>query len=106
MDENKIVDGDMVENIDENTTEGGKVEETAPLEKKPYRGMTSTKNGLFLRSIIGAIVIYYGYSIFTDMAPTDNPAPLYVIAGIFALAGLLVLADSVKRLVKKQYDEN
>lgn len=76
-------------------------------KKKEHKGMTSTKNGLILRGIIGAFILYYGYTIVAEigMTPTDERLPLYIFVGIFAVAGIWILADTVKRLIKKQYED-
>lgn len=82
--------------------------ETADQEpqKKRYRGMTSTKNGLTVRALIGAFLLYYAYSIASDITSTSagQRAPLYAFIAIFAIVGIWVIADSIKRLIKKEYD--
>lgn len=82
--------------------EGSQQEE----KKKSYRGMTSTKNGLTIRALIGAFILYYAYSIASDitMTPADQRAPLYVFIAVFVIAGVWIVVDSVKRLIKKEYD--
>ncbi len=101
MEENK--------NVEEVTEEI--VEETEVLDettgKKVYKGMTATKNGLVLRGVVGAFIIYYGYTILADISstPADERMPLYIFIAVFGAAGLWIIIDTIKRLIKKEYDE-
>lgn len=102
MEENRntdVVEAETVrEEVQEETTE----------KKKEYKGMTSTKNGLVLRGIIGAFIIYYGYTILADIAstPADERMPLYIFIAVFGVAGLWILIDTIKRLIKKEYEDS
>ena len=102
MEENRntdVVEAEAVqEEVQEETTE----------KKKEYKGMTSTKNGLVLRGIIGAFIIYYGYTILADIAstPADERMPLYIFIAVFGVAGLWILIDTIKRLIKKEYEDS
>lgn len=98
MEENKNVDAVETEDVQEETAE----------KKKEYKGMTSTKNGLVLRGVIGAFIIYYGYTILADIAstPADERMPLYIFIAVFGVAGLWILIDTIKRLVKKEYEDS
>ena len=69
--------------------------------KKGGRGMVSTRNGLYLRTVIGGLILYYAYTIISDTSRTM----LYVFVEIFGIAGVWIILDSLKRLFKKEYDE-
>lgn len=122
MEENKNMEAEVIETnttemenevAEENTTtdevvvETGEEKEETAAKKKAYRGMTATKNGLFLRGVIGAFIVYYGYTIFADIAstPADERTPLYVFIAVFGVAGFWIIIDSVKRLLKKEYED-
>lgn len=74
--------------------------------KKAPRGMTSTRNGLFLRTVVGGVILYYAYSILADIgaASTGSRTMLYVFVAVFSVAGLWIVFDSLKRIIKKEYD--
>ncbi len=101
MEENKNV-GEVTEEIVEKTEVS---DETTG--KKAYRGMTATKNGLVLRGVVGAFIIYYGYTILADISstPADERMPLYIFIAVFGVAGIWIIIDTIKRLIKKEYDE-
>lgn len=75
-------------------------------KKKSPRNMTSSRNGLYLRTVIGALILYYAYTIIADIGstPADERTMLYVFVAVFSIAGLWIVIDSVKRLLKKEYD--
>ncbi len=101
MEENKNME-EVTEDIVEETEVS---DETSG--KKEYKGMTATKNGLVLRGVIGAFVIYYGYTILADISstPADERMPLYIFIAVFGVAGIWIIIDTIKRLIKKEYDE-
>ena len=76
-------------------------------DKKTPRRMTATRNGLYLRTVIGGLILYYVYGILSDIAitPADKRTLLYVLTAIMAVAGIWVILDSVKKLLKKEYDD-
>lgn len=76
-------------------------------EKKSRSNMTSTRTGLTLRTIIGAAILYYAYSIARDIEQTaeDSRTMLYVFIVVFGIAGIWIIFDSVKRLIKKEYEK-
>lgn len=98
--------------MEENKENEKELQELPQEEEKPeeggksYKGMTSTKNGLTIRALIGAFILYYAYSIASDITstPADQRMPLYVFIVIFVIAGVWIVVDSVKRLIKKEYD--
>lgn len=101
MEENKNME-EVTEDIVEETEVS---DETSG--NKEYKGMTATKNGLVLRGVIGAFVIYYGYTILADISstPADERMPLYIFIAVFGVAGIWIIIDTIKRLIKKEYDE-
>lgn len=101
MEENKNME-EVTEDIVEETEVS---DETSG--KKEYKGMTATKNGLVLRGVIGAFVIYYGYTILADISstPADERMSLYIFIAVFGVAGIWIIIDTIKRLIKKEYDE-
>lgn len=82
-------------------------EEAAGNGKKAARGMVSTRNGLYLRTVIGGLILYYAYTILSDMGTASGTSRtiLYVFAAVFGIAGIGIVLDSLKRLFKKEYDE-
>lgn len=100
-------DSGMIEDvvIDQATVE--EQEETVD-EKKEYKGMIATKNGLFLRGVIGGFILYYGYTILADISttPADERMLLYIFIAVFGVAGLWIVIDSIKRLIKKEYEDS
>lgn len=101
MEENK---NEEMEIIEENE---GLSEEESDQEKKTSKSMTATRNGLYIRTVIGAMILYYAYSIFTDIdsTPADDRMMLYVFIAVFGIAGLWIVIDSLKRMLKKEYDK-
>lgn len=124
MEENKDIETEMTEPLPKDAeaenaevtetpaedVEAENIQQTEETEqeegKKSYKGMTSTKNGLTIRALIGAFILYYAYSIASDITstPAGQRTPLYVFIAVFVIAGILIIADSVKRLIKKEYD--
>lgn len=102
MEENKKPEQDELTHIEDNIGEAA--EES---EKKTTRRMTSTRNGLYFRTVIGGLMLYYVYGILSDIAitPADKRTLLYVLTGIMAVAGIWVILDSIKKLLKKEYDD-
>jgi hypothetical protein len=74
---------------------------------KAQGNMTRTKGGLTLRTIIGAAILYYAYSIVADIdsTPADSRTMLYVFVAVFGVAGIWIIADSLKRIIKKEYEK-
>lgn len=102
MEENKNPEQDELTHTEDN------IEETAEEErKKTPKPMTATRNGLYLRTVIGGLMLYYVYGILSDIAitPADKRTLLYVLTAIMAVAGIWVILDSVKKLLKKEYDD-
>ena len=93
---------ETTENVDNETAEGQGEQD----KKKSPRSMTSSRNGLYLRTVIGALILYYAYTIVADITstPADERTMLYVFVAVFGIAGLWTVIDSVKRLLKKEYD--
>ena len=102
MEENKNPEQDEMTHIEDNI--GKKAEEG---EKKRTQPMTATRNGLYLRTVIGGLILYYVYGILSDIAitPADKRTLLYVFTGIMAVAGIWVILDSLKKLFKKEYED-
>ena len=75
--------------------------------KKGGRGMVSTRKGLYLRRVIGGLILYYAYSIISDMGTASGTSRtmFYVFVAIFGIEGVWLILDSLKRLFKKEYDE-
>lgn len=75
--------------------------------KKQSRGMVSTRNGLYLRTVIGGLILYYAYTILADIGTASGTSRtmLYVFVAVFGIAGIWIVLDSLKRLFKKEYDE-
>lgn len=75
--------------------------------KKQSRGMVSTRNGLYLRTVIGGLILYYAYTILADIGTVSGTSRtmLYVFVAAFGIAGIWIILDSLKRLFKKEYDE-
>ncbi len=74
--------------------------------KKRAASLSSTRNGLYLRTVIGAIVVYYGYSIIKNINDTlGNRIPLYIAAALFGVLGLFISVSSIIKLIKKDYTE-
>ncbi|MCH5281991.1 MAG: hypothetical protein J1E61_11040 [Lachnospiraceae bacterium] len=105
MEENKNPKEDGLTPIEDDIEIEKTVEEGE--NKKPRRSMTSTKNGLYLRTIIGGVILYYVYGILSEISatPADKRTLLYVLTGIMAVAGIWVILDSIKKILKKEYDE-
>lgn len=84
-----------------------KSEETAKDGKKAARSMVSTRNGLYLRTVIGGLILYYAYTILSDMGTASGRSRtmLYIFVAVFGVAGIWIILDSLKRLFKKEYDE-
>ena len=82
-------------------------EEAADNGKKVGRSMVGTRNGLYLRAVIGGLILYYAYTILTDIGTASGTSRtlLYVFAAVFGIAGIWIILDSLKRLFKKEYDE-
>ena len=74
---------------------------------KKRAGMTGGKGGLYLRTAIGAMILYYAYTIWSDITstPASQRAPLYVFIAVFVIAGIWIVIDSVRRLIKKEYEK-
>lgn len=98
--EKEILEAGVSENAEGEMTEGDQN------KKKSPRSMTSSKNGLYLRTVIGALILYYAYTIIADIGttPADKRTMLYVFVAVFSVAGLWIVIDSVKKLLKKEYD--
>lgn len=106
-------------NSDFEKTETEVIEQQEPVEltesakessekgNKTRKGLTSTQGGLTLRTVIGAFLLYYAYTIIRDISLTaeGSRAMLYVFAIVFGVAGIWVIIDSLKRLIKKEYDQ-
>lgn len=99
------------ETVEAETAEAAKTETVKNSEpetenKKAPRGMTSTRNGLFLRTVVGGVILYYAYSILADIgaASKGSRTMLYVFVAVFSVAGLWIVFDSLKRIIKKEYD--
>lgn len=105
MEENKNMEEVTEDIVEETVAEAEVSDETSG--KKEYKGMTATKNGLVLRGVIGAFVSYYGYTILADISstPADERMPLYIFIAVFGVAGIWIIIDTIKRLIKKEYDE-
>ncbi len=75
--------------------------------QKPH-SMFSTRNGLYLRTVMGGLIVYYAYSAISNIesTATSSRMPLYIISGVLALAGVIVILFSVKRLIKKEYEKD
>lgn len=82
-------------------------EEAADNEKKAGRSMVGTRNGLYLRAVIGGLILYYAYTILADIGTASGTSRtlLYVFVAVFGIAGIWIILDSLKRLFKKEYDE-
>lgn len=91
----------------EETETADNSEETVDDAKKSGRSMVGTRNGLYLRTVIGGLILYYAYTIFADIgtASSTNRTLLYVFVAVFGIAGIWIILDSLKRLFKKEYDE-
>lgn len=104
--------GDIEENRIEKTEAAetetpDKSEEGEEKEKKAAGGMVSSLNGLYLRTIIGGLILYYAYNIFSGIgtASGTNRTMLYAFVAVFGIAGIWIVLDSIKRILKKEYDE-
>lgn len=75
--------------------------------KKAGRSMVGTRNGLYLRAVIGGLILYYAYTILADIGTASGTSRtlLYVFVAVFGIAGIWIILDSLKRLFKKEYDE-
>lgn len=75
--------------------------------KKAGRGMIGTRNGLYLRAVVGGLILYYAYTILADIGTASGTSRtwLYVFVAVFGIAGIWIILDSLKRLFKKEYDE-
>ncbi len=115
MEENKNFK-EEIEEAKDNSKENNEVseaetannsEEVAGNVKKSGRSMVGTRNGLYLRTIIGGLILYYAYVIVSDMGTASGTSRtlLYVFAAVFGIAGIWIILDSLKRLFKKEYDE-
>lgn len=123
MEENKNPETELAE-AETIETEAAKAEVTETIEtevaksevaetentgsgKKQSRGMVSTRNGLYLRTVIGGLILYYAYTILADIgtAAGTSRTMLYVFVAVFGIAGIWIVLDSLKRLFKKEYDE-
>lgn len=104
VEENLAEKGNAVETEEKNESMEG---ESANSGKKGGRGMVSTRNGLYLRTVIGGLILYYAYTIVSDMgnASGTSRTMLYVFVAVFGIAGIWIILDSLKRLFKKEYDE-
>lgn len=100
--ENPIEESEIAEAED-----ADKSEETAESGKKAVRSMAATRNGLYLRTVIGGLILYYAYTILADIgtATGTSRTMLYVFVAVFGIAGIWIIFDSIKRLFKKEYDE-
>lgn len=98
MEENKNPEVEVEETDKELNSDG---------RKKGGRGMVSTRNGLYLRTVIGGLILYYAYTIVSDMGTASGTSRtmLYVFVAVFGIAGIWIILDSLKRLFKKEYDE-
>ena len=96
---------DLIEDL--NADLGDQNQETNDEKAKP-KSMTSTRNGLYLRLVIGAMIVYYAYSSVSNIAETviGKRVPIYIIAAVLAVAGIVVVIQSIIKLVKKDYDNN
>lgn len=108
MEENKNFK-EEIEDAKKNSIEKNEVSEaeTADNGEKSGRSMVGTRNGLYLRAIIGGLILYYAYVIVFDMGTASGTSRtiLYVSAAVFGIAGIWIILDSLKRLFKKEYDE-
>lgn len=102
MEENK----DFKAEIEETETADNS-EEGADNKKKAGRSMVGTRNGLYLRAVIGGLILYYAYTILVDIGTAlgTGRTLLYVFVAVFGIAGIWIILDSLKRLFKKEYDE-
>lgn len=95
--------------LDETNLTGG--EETEGQKESGDKGsrksMMSTKNGLYLRTVIGGLILYYAYTIVAEIGSTsaDSRAMLYVFVAVFGIAGIWIIMDSLKRIIKKEYED-
>ena len=72
-------------------------EETAKSGKKAVRSMVATRNGLYLRTVIGGLILYYAYTILSDIetATGTGRIMLYVFVAVFGIAGMWIIFDSL-----------
>lgn len=115
MEENKnlkteieVTEENSIEESENAETEAAnESEETAQSGKKAARSMAATRNGLYLRTVIGGLILYYAYTILSDIgtATGTSRTMLYVFVAVFGIAGIWIVFDSIKRLFKKEYDE-
>lgn len=97
IEKNEVSEAETADNSEE-TTGGG---------KKSGRSMVGTRGGLYLRTVIGGLILYYAYVIVFDMGTASGTSRtiLYVFGAVFGIAGVWIILDSLKRLFKKEYDE-
>ncbi|MGN0132060.1 MAG: hypothetical protein ACI4AA_06445 [Lachnospiraceae bacterium] len=105
--ETETVETEIVETEGLNEADAAEEEQKDEEKKKASGGMTSTRNGLCLRALIGGMILYYAYTIAADITstPADQRTMLYVFVAIFCVAGIWIIADSLKRIFKKEYDK-
>lgn len=106
--EEKYTDGNVHMEEEENSAEKtDKNTEEAESGKKAGKGMVSTRGGLYLRTVIGGLILYYAYSILSGMQTASGVSRtfLYIFTAVFGIAGVWIILDSLKRLFKKEYDE-
>ncbi|MBD5541793.1 MAG: hypothetical protein HDR00_11515 [Lachnospiraceae bacterium] len=97
IEKNEIMEAESADN-------GG---EASDNEKKAGRSMVGTRNGLYLRAVIGGLILYYAYTIIADIGTASGTSRiwLYIFVAVFGIAGVWIILDSLKRLFKKEYDE-
>lgn len=105
MEENK--DLNTAENEEEAVGLQEQTQDEQTQKETTHKSMLSTKNGLYLRTVIGGLILYYAYTIVAEITstPADKRMPLYIFAAVFGIAGIWIVIGSLKRIFKKEYED-